>query len=131
MPDLAHHDIAEHDRLACTLDTQFPPLGAGSQGLERHRPRSILSGRALADVLGELDGHVFVFVRPAPNLDRSIALKHHVVREDARQANLGPRIWCNGSQQDQQQGKSHGSIHGNDHSNIRGGVIVDYHDAAD
>ena len=64
----------------------------GSQRCERHRPGSIFISRCLGRVLCELDGHLFAYVGPSPNPDRLISLKHHVVREDAGQANLGQNV---------------------------------------
>ena len=84
MPHVSHDDILDDDRLIGALDTQFLAFGAGSQRLSRHRPSSIITDRRLGCLLSELYGHLAALVRPSPNVDRSITLKHHVVRENAR-----------------------------------------------
>jgi hypothetical protein len=88
MPDLAYDDIPDGDRLVVTLDTQFLAFGVGGQRLERHQPDSVTPDRGFDNLFGELDGHLVPPVRPAPNLNWPIPLKHHVVREDTGHANV-------------------------------------------
>ena len=68
------------------------PLALAARGLSVTAQEPSVAARRFGCLAGELDGHFFSLVRPSPNLDWSIALKDHVVREDAAQANLSPDV---------------------------------------
>jgi len=102
VPDLAHDDIADLEVLACTADSQFPTVDAGSQGAERGRPGAVIAAHRFGCLAGKLDSHFLALIGPSPNLDWSFTLKNQMVRKDAGQPHLGPGIWHDGKQQGQQ-----------------------------
>jgi hypothetical protein len=66
--------------VAVTVSWYGPPAASGG--------RYTLQFPRLSPASVELDGHLFAGSRPAPDVDRSIALQHHVAAEDPGQFGL-------------------------------------------